>query len=585
MANDIAIQNRPDADYIGFLSTPLGGRIGGEQDTLGRIVMGYLADASLSNHPELGPVNRQAMIFEARTFLDNHPEENSVEEMESLLREVEIEDAINKLLQELRLQFPAIEKRDDCYLFTRHWKNFEREKDLALQEVDPAAQKQRLYRMFFELNQLKKHLTSFQENQSSESLNHIGHILVFTAAIRRINERFRAVLAKERLDPSQSEQIDACFTALHQSQMRFAQTLGQEAITEFDRNTQENQGLFSFQRFRSAEYGFCNASREVQSDRAVGALWNYIKAVYPNIGGPPIAQVLRDVDNIRTWIHNANAEAVRPVRALRLENLATLPPEIGCFTHLAALTLVAGEDPNQKLTGFPEEMRSLQALRSLDMMSSRPQGIRHNLREIPPVIGELRALEFLDLSGPIQEIPAFLADLPHLSTLWIKESNIRRIPDNVWRHIYWNQKSFSDAFCRFLGAESRGPLQIERSTFGIDREQLIDIPFSLWLEEFEVSYLPIYKRVTDTTGAILDLYPNHGIFHVIFCPFMLASIVPIFSLYFAAYVLQALINLPLFFFNVALNYLVEPIWTAIRDEMELDRNIPRDPPAEQGARG
>ncbi|MFI5334793.1 MAG: leucine-rich repeat domain-containing protein [Chlamydiales bacterium] len=567
MAHDIAVQSSSFTDPIAFLATPLG-----PEDTIGKLVMSYLMDASLSAHPELGVWNRQAMVFEARSFLYNHPEDRASHHAESarfVPHDVNLEDATNQLFQELTPLIQSI----DCYILPRIWRGLEREKNLALEERDEDVRRQRLGHLGIYLDACKKPLAAMQKNpEKARAWEMLNHNLRTVLAVCRTCARFRDVIARQDLDPSNPHEIAACFDALHQSQKRAVESLGAEAVGLLDAEIQkEGQHSFHFWRFGEVERIVSASLSAMQGlDKQLALLWRRVKALHPNIG-PPLVRMNGDYNTVRDWINNpVPADALRPVVDLTLRNLAALAPEIGRFSRLQHLMIIAGNEVNQKLTGLPEEMRALQALRSLNFMAWRGQP-HHALAEIPPVVGELRALEYLDVSGPIEVIPEFLAELPHLSGLWIGGSRIRAIPDRIWRHVYLQHTSFRREFWKFLGGERRTEDEIRAMTFGIDPAQLTDIPFSLWLERFRISFIPIYtgfeRLISPLRGCIIS-DNRHVIFQVLFwipfIPFILFVALPV---SFSVMVLQALVNLPLFLYNLTLTYIVEPLATAIREEL------------------
>ena len=555
-------------DFLDFLATP----IGGSTDTIGRYVLDFLKDLSLSNMPELRPFNRQAMVYEARAFLGKHPHDLAVSKEQiaaELPRDVEIEDGIERSFQELT---PLFEREKDLQSIYAYWQLLESEKRHAIQEADPEVRQRRLEQLFCFLNRLGESLSLWQKDPSRnhEARNKAVRILASYITIRRVSARFQAVTALHHLNPANPEQISACFRALHESQRRAAFAAGKDVLDSLERERGRINYPIGFGAYRFSWLEFRMTLPE-QVDPLLRSLWNGIKQAFP--AGPPLIQNDSEAYHVRSWLNDpANRLALRRIVFLRVPRWRALPPEIGRFTALHDLVLVAGSQPRHKLTGLPEEMASLQELRSLDLFSRRPDSHLHNLREIPPVIGELRALEYLDLSGPIREIPEFLADLPHLSTLWIAGSQVRAIPDRVWRHVYLRNESLGEEFWRFLDP---GKVNDEtRATFGINPRQLTDVPFALWLKQFEVSeYLQLSEAFTDLlnecAGPASPLFKCLSI-NLGFVLFYFLVVLPFGGL---TFILEPLINLPLFLYNIALRYVVEPLLTTARDALGYSRMV------------
>ena len=263
------------------------------------------------------------------------------------------------------------------------------------------------------------------------------------------------------------------------------------------------------------------------------------------------------IRSARSWVHDpANATVFQGITLLTLDQIHWgLPPEISLLTNLQCLSVHATENKNGRLTGLPKEIGSLKKLKTLLFTRG------HDFEEIPPVVAELISLETLSISGPIREIPEMLTKLPNLSSLLISSSKVQKIPDSIWRHVH-KKPTVPEEFSRFLFGQAKD----SRITFGVEHEQLREIPLMLHLKQ---NWTFSYFNLLNAAETFLNCVPFE------FCLGVPRSFLNLVSAL-VLIPLQTAINLPIFLFNMLVMYGVEPLATAFQDLFGYRRKIRLD---------
>lgn len=346
----------------------------------------------------------------------------------------------------------------------------------------------------------------------------------------RLARRVQDECARLHLNPSLLEDAGACFKAITESQKRQAAACrildGANGFAGVVAHS--SLGLLP-RAFRRGEALFLDPNVQQRLDRVLGNLWAVIKGQIPEgpEAGAPAAE-------IRAWMNTRESEEpLGRIARLNIQEFSILPPEIGKLSRLNWLACHGTRLAH--LTGLPDEMRNLRQLTSIQLWG---QG----LREIPQIVDEL----------------------PQLRTLQIRINltPIEVLPDHIWRR-FWRE-NFTDAFVKFILGNVRPPIHES----GLDIGLLTNIPFGFWLQRtYSIPYLPISIAIYNALGNLVRRIPLAlsciNILDVLFWVLLFPPIA----------VIQTLFNLPAFLFNFLLLYVVEPIATAIRDEMGYDRNV------------
>jgi hypothetical protein len=117
--------------------------------------------------------------------------------------------------------------------------------------------------------------------------------------------------------------------------------------------------------------------------------------------------------------------------ALGANNLKELPPFIGKLRNLRFLNL-----SENKLTSLPEEIGKLKNLEEFI-------ATKNDLNQIPKSIGKLRNLKMLNLSGNLLEnLPKTMENLKSLETIKLEDNNLRKMPKVIKKITSLKETSF-----------------------------------------------------------------------------------------------------------------------------------------------
>ncbi len=539
-----------------FLKTPLGS----PTNTVGKFVLDFLKAVPFSLVSKaFYAFNQQVMLQEGRAFFYVHPEDiliHNVKISSLLPPESHIQDALSDRLAHFSSQF----NMEQYPRITALLKDFEREKELALQETNPDRRDQYLKSLFIDLCKIESSYAEWQKNKTETASDRLFNRLLLDRCKRRAIARFKEVVAKTSFDSCNPKEISLCFAELYKKQKSQANALGHVARKQFKEHDFSHVGSFAFWRFGTLEEAIILAWHE--RENAFAQFWVQIKEQFPAIGGPLQITNLDEFNQAHSWMNNRdNAPAFQAITSLPLRRvLYALPPEIGMLTELENLSVHSREEVNFKLTGLPVEIGSLKKLKHLDLFEG------HDFEEIPSVIGELTSLQTLLISGPIQVIPEKpLAQLPHLHGLWISNSKVDKIPDTLWRRMYGRHTT------QIITQTPSGKRHTS-ITFGIDPKQLHEIPLILYLRQnWTFSYLKLWGPFKEyfEIGKLLSDFPCIPLASLPLCIFTSLS----FSLIF---VLEVTLNLPFFLLNTLVMYGVEPLATTFRDLFGYSRTIRLD---------
>ncbi|MEG4394618.1 leucine-rich repeat domain-containing protein [Microcoleus sp. BROC3] len=243
-------------------------------------------------------------------------------------------------------------------------------------------------------------------------------------------------------------------------------------------------------------------------------------------------------------IHRAAEEKLTALDLSGLD-LEELPPEIGKCTPLETLVLGKVEDwesvdgkltpklITNQLSALPEELRSLENLRSIDL-SGNPFGkipellleIKQleslnltsiGLTEIPDAIVQLSNLTKLDLSdNQITQIPEAIAPLSNLTELYLSNNQITVIPEAIGqlsnlRELNLNQNQITfipDAICQLSNLTGLY-LRINQITFIPDAFGQLSNLRELNLRGNQITFIP--EAITQLSNLRLLLLWNNQI--------------------------------------------------------------------------
>ena len=339
------------------------------------------------------------------------------------------------------------------------------------------------------------------------------------------------------------EDLRICFMKARSFSATHAVQVHEVAVSDTQRALFEQlqPRSFSVERFRRAHELVFDA----ESDRnlALSQLWSHIRQRIN--AGPALNARVAD---IRAWINDiANQATLNQVRVLRCD-LNACPPEIGRLSGLMSLRLSNGA-----------------------------------MRTLPATFENLHNLQMLDLSGQrFREIPEVISRLPVLWALNMENNpDLRRMSDTFAQNFLgWRT---------FLADTLFGSLWFSVVRRGIDladwrdqhyfsaRDQLTEVPFSIWFRDsFSIPHIPLMAAY-GTAWAFLNIaekiihycegfsdwlaLPGAMLTGMLISPLVLLTMILLF------------LDLPIFLFNGLLAFVIEPLVTFVRDELDYDRMV------------
>jgi hypothetical protein len=326
-----------------------------------------------------------------------------------------------------------------------------------------------------------------------------------------------------QLDPSEFEQIPKCLAVFH------AFLLEQIPHVNNRRAVIQHAPSFSATDFLVKWMG--TRLIDVQMLRNLN-LQRFSQHLNPPLPPMDADQFLLQPDFLHTTINTGN--------------LLHIGSEIGKFPHVTTLTIEGGYDENEKLTILPREM------------------------------AQLRNCTTLDLSrNSFTHVPEILADMPVLSEVNLENNPIRVLPDDAtFRRVWncWSQHARHEgiSFLRALGIYDCGERQPPSPlVFWLNTETLTDMPFSLWFKEkFSIPYV----RVGCITGLMKNLM-SRLIRSDLNYPLFFLAMGSLILLQFVVLIIGALVNAPIFLFNLLGMSSIETLVSLIRNQLGYSRMV------------
>ncbi|MBI2743001.1 MAG: hypothetical protein HYX48_03705 [Chlamydiales bacterium] len=322
----------------------------------------------------------------------------------------------------------------------------------------------------------------------------------------------------------------ACLKGLYWSQVARLCQYGNRFFTEFEKADKAHADSFKLTRFQQAER-LC-VDLKVAENYNLEKFWSQLEEDYPDVF--PVFMVYNRMQ--RAWLNNpANAAQLEQIDFLSLSDLSILPPEIGRFKNLTTLHIHEGEA--ESLQSLPNELATIN-LESLVISNA-------DFETIPYVLGRMSAtVEFFG-NKRRAVLPEFVA-LQHCG--------------GIATHIlefFWGIIERPEYIAR-TGEDRGSPVFM-----GLKREELSEIPFFLWFRDtFSLPYfyqlgIPYFVA----THGIETQMREWDLPECISIPLIAFTITPLSILYgLCVY----LFDVPVFLFNLLLDYTIQPLVTYCR---------------------
>lgn len=355
----------------------------GPNFSIGGYVMDFLCDPKLSRvNKAFHVANLQSMVNTMRIMRGKDPRDlefvrGFIEK--NLPKHISLEVAVVQRVFMLKTCSTSIPRR---VIDT-----FVQEHVAIAEESDPAKNEHRQSELYADIFDTENH-----------------DLLCVRAAALKLRGRIEAICQKEHLDPTKTDHIARCFIALHKSQRRDAEILG-ETIFEHFKSTSGWPPL-RYNSFIKKEGVFLTEQASTIMDKNLQLLWAGLR------GFPPSREALGScpgpdagAPEIRLWMNNpVNAECLASITVLKLDCNETISPEVGKLRKLEHFICGKEYGFSPSLIRLPDEIGTLKSLRSLNLSD-------HSLEEIPDVIQHLPQLRELHITGTFDSLSC-LAKLP-----------------------------------------------------------------------------------------------------------------------------------------------------------------------------
>lgn len=187
---------------------------------------------------------------------------------------------------------------------------------------------------------------------------------------------------------------------------------------------------------------------------------------------------------------------LRSLKVLSVRNapLTRIPPSLGKLEQLQYLDISG----NKKFAAFPEIIYKLKKLRVLQISYTTVLGKTIEPYAIPELLAELSSLERLHIAGRgFNGLPNAIGRLPHLRTLSVSMTKIESIPEAISNSRSLKKLALSDNLINRL-PDSIGDIASLES-LSLVGEQIDSIPRSMTklenLYEFNFGFTPLFTKV------------------------------------------------------------------------------------------
>lgn len=416
----------------------------------------------------------------------------------------------------------------------------------TLQETDPQVKELRAERFILFIDKIHKNLAKIPREvnfaEPTELQAYEGHV----QELIRISNQF---IVRERV-AERFKQGFSSFASLHTSQKNAVAFSETQSV----RFAQLEPHTFSLERFRKAEEIVFDA--EYEQDVALSQLWTDVRAIIHV--GPAVNAKVKD---IRAWLNDdLNRATLEQVHSLTCTGMNVCPPEIGKLHALGHLALTHG-----RMTSLPREMVTLSNLNMLDLRNQ-------HFRDIPEVIGRIPYLLALHLAN---------------------NQHLRTASDNFGRNFMGIGTLVTDAFMDGLYAFNSVQLNNidfvewrDQHFFGA-RQQLSNVPFCMWFrDQFSIPHFPMMVAMPVMIAGLVVLLnfveaivaPLAAISDWLYWPAKILVSFLAYSPFAFVSGLFIFFEIPIFLWNLLANLAIEPLVTAIRDQLGYKRMVHIDLP-------